>query len=90
CWHQYIVRLEARDRLREELSERGIDSAVYYPSTLPQQACFAHLGHVEGDFPVAESAARMVVALPIHHRLQEGDPTRVVTAIHEVVGTLAG
>ncbi len=90
CWHQYIIRVEARDRLREELAQRGIDTGVYYPGTLPQQSCFAHLGHSPGDFPVAQSAAGSVVALPVHHRLQEGDPTRVVEVIHEVMEIVAG
>ena len=90
CWHQYIIRVEARDRLREELAQRGIDTGVYYPGTLPQQSCFAYLGHSPGDFPVAQSAARSIVALPVHHRLQEGAPTRVVEVIHEVMEIVAG
>lgn len=87
CWHQFIVRVENRDHLKEQLSEQGIDTGVYYPSTLPEQGCFKSLGYQRGDFPVAESAAEKVLALPIHHRLTEGDPTRVIEAIAATVGT---
>ncbi|MGE4620008.1 MAG: DegT/DnrJ/EryC1/StrS family aminotransferase [Planctomycetota bacterium] len=90
CWHQYIVQVEGRDQLRDELSRRGIDTGAYYPGTLPEQGCFAHLGHQPGEFPIAESAAQSVVALPVHHRLEVGEPTRVVTAIAEVTETLIG
>ncbi|MEC9476190.1 MAG: DegT/DnrJ/EryC1/StrS family aminotransferase [Planctomycetota bacterium] len=88
CWHQFVVRVEGRDRLREQLSRRGVNTGVYYPSTLPEQGCFQHLGYQRGDFPVAESAAQTVLALPIHHRLEAGDPTRVAEAIAETVGTV--
>ena len=89
CWHQFIVRVTQRDRLREQLSQQGIDSGAYYPSTLPEQGCFKSLGYRRGEFPIAESAAQTVVALPVHHRLAEGDPARVVEAIHKTVGVLA-
>lgn len=81
CWHQFIVRVPDRDRIRAALSEQGIDTGVYYPSTLPAQPAFAHFGDDLADFPVAEAAARDALALPIHHRLGPDDPQRVVQAI---------
>lgn len=84
CWHQFIVLVEERDRLREELSQRGIDSGVYYPGTLPEQPCFCSDPTTAHRYPVAEGAARKVLALPVHHRLQEGDPTRVVASLADI------
>ncbi len=81
CWHQFIVRVPDRDRVRAFLGERGIQTAVHYPSTIPAQPAFAFLGHRSGEFPVAERAAREVLALPVHHRLRPGDPERVVDAL---------
>ncbi|OUU21466.1 MAG: hypothetical protein CBC13_09075 [Planctomycetia bacterium TMED53] len=87
CWHQFIIQMDDRDRIREQLSQRGIDSGIYYPGTLPGQPCFSDLGYDEGKYPVAQRAASRVLALPIHHRLQQGDPSRVVAALAELVGT---
>jgi dTDP-4-amino-4,6-dideoxygalactose transaminase len=85
CWHQFIVMVEERDRIRDELSNRGIDSGVYYPGTLPEQPCFTSDPSNAHRYPVAESAAMKVLALPVHHRLQEGDPTRVVATLAEII-----
>ena len=82
-WHLFIVRTAERDALRAYLAERGIAAGIYYPGTLPAQPAFAHLGHKDGEFPVAEAAAREVLALPVHHRVTPDDCTRVVAAIGE-------
>ena len=87
CWHQFIIQVEDRDQIREQLSQRGIDSGIYYPGTLPGQPCFKNLGCDELNYPVALQAARSVLALPIHHRLEEGDATRVVCALAEILET---
>ena len=85
CWHQFIILVEDRDKVRQQLSEKGIDSGIYYPGTLPAQPCFADLGYKAEKFPIAQEAAEKVLALPIHHRLNEGDPRRVVETLAEIL-----
>jgi len=72
------------------LSNRGIDSGVYYPGTLPEQPCFTSDPSNAHRYPVAESAAMKVLALPVHHRLQEGDPTRVVASLADIFVEMFG
>ncbi|MDE0959261.1 MAG: DegT/DnrJ/EryC1/StrS family aminotransferase [Planctomycetota bacterium] len=94
CWHQFIVQVDDRDQIRNQLAERGIDSGIYYPATLPEQSCLATDRYPSDGlvamFPVAQRAARTVLALPVHHRLLEGDPTRVIQALAEIVGNRRG
>ena len=85
CWHQFIILVEDRDKVRQQLSEKGIDSGIYYPGTLPAQPCFTDLGYKAENFPIAQEAAEKVLALPIHHRLNEGDPRRVVETLAEIL-----
>ena len=85
CWHQFIILVEDRDKIRQQLSEKGIDSGIYYPGTLPAQPCFTDLGYKAENFPIAQEAAEKVLALPIHHRLNEGDPRRVVETLAEIL-----
>ncbi len=77
-FHQYVVRCRKRDALQAFLEAEGIASRVYYPLPLHRQRCFAFLGHEKGDFPVAESLADEVLALPIFPELAETEQERVV------------
>lgn len=80
-YHQYVIRAKERDRLQEFLKENGVASAIYYPLPLHLQKCFSYLGYKEGDFPVAEEAAREVLALPIYPELTSDQQDYVVSSI---------
>jgi dTDP-4-amino-4,6-dideoxygalactose transaminase len=80
-YHQYTIRAERRDPLREHLTAAGVSTGVYYPVPLHLQECFRPLGYARGDFPHAERAAAEVVSLPIFPELTEADQDRVVREI---------
>ena len=85
CWHQFIVKIADRDRAREALTAAKIGSGLYYPGILPTQTVFADLGHSAEEFPGATEMAKTALALPIHHRLKESDPARVVEVLAEAL-----
>jgi dTDP-4-amino-4,6-dideoxygalactose transaminase len=72
-YHQYTLRSPRRDEIQRALREQGIPSVVYYPIPLHLQAALRDMGHGEGDFPVAESAAREVLCLPLYPELEDAD-----------------
>ena len=82
-YHQYVIRVRQRDKLREFLKERGVGSAVYYPVPLHLQKCFAYLGYTEGDMPEAERAAAEVLALPMFAEMEAEEQRQVVETIAE-------
>lgn len=82
-FHQFVIRARRRDELKKFLGERKIGAEVYYPLPLHLQSVFASLGTKAGDLPVAEQAAREVLALPMFPELSEAEIRWVVESIAE-------
>ena len=80
-FHQYVIRAPRRDELRQYLTDRQIGSEIYYPLSLHQQTSLANLGYKQGDFPVSETAAEEVLALPMYPELREDEQQTVVETI---------
>jgi dTDP-4-amino-4,6-dideoxygalactose transaminase len=82
-YHQYVIRTPMRDALREHLSKREIETAIYYPLGLHEQKCFAYLGYKKGDFPETERAARETLALPVYPEISREAQRYVVDTVAE-------
>jgi dTDP-4-amino-4,6-dideoxygalactose transaminase len=80
-YHQYVIRAQRRDDLRQFLADRKIGTEVYYPIPIHLQPAFAYLGYREGDLPESERAAREVLALPMFPELTEDEQQWVVENI---------
>lgn len=82
-YHQYTIRVPDRDGLKAHLTARGIGCAVYYPTALHLQPCFAHLGYTVGRLPVTEAAMASVLSLPIYPELTDAQQDTVIAAVRE-------
>jgi dTDP-4-amino-4,6-dideoxygalactose transaminase len=80
-FHQFVIRVPRRDRLRAFLAASGIGTEVYYPEPLHLQPAFAQLGYHVGSLPTAERACAEVLALPIRPGLLPDDQQFVVERI---------
>ena len=80
-FHQYVIRAQRRDQLRQFLADRQVGTEIYYPLPLHLQPVFSYLGLKEGDLPIAEQAAQEVLALPMFPELTEAEIRLVVATI---------
>ncbi len=81
-YHQYVVRSDERDRLREYLRERGIGALVHYPAPVHLQPAYRDRVAVHRNaLPETEQAARQVLSLPMHPFLTDAEVERVCEAI---------
>lgn len=84
-YHQFVVRIADRDRVRRRMTEAGIGTEVYYPLPLHLQKCFAPLGGRPGDLPEAERAAEEVLALPVWPEMTSEEIDAVSSALATAV-----
>ncbi|HEV3011181.1 MAG TPA: DegT/DnrJ/EryC1/StrS family aminotransferase, partial [Burkholderiales bacterium] len=81
-YHQFTIRSERRDALREALTKEGIASSVFYPMPLHQQP--AYEGIARGvSLPVAEKLSKTVLSLPIHPLLEEASVDRIAACVRK-------
>jgi dTDP-3-amino-3,4,6-trideoxy-alpha-D-glucose transaminase len=80
CWHLFVIRSPARDRLRATLAAAGIETSIHYPTPPHLQPAFAG-AHPAGAFPVAEALAREVISLPMGPHLVAEQVRQVVQAV---------
>ncbi|MCA1670255.1 MAG: DegT/DnrJ/EryC1/StrS family aminotransferase, partial [Thermomicrobia bacterium] len=85
-WHLFAVRHPRRDALAAYLKERGIGTAVHYPTALHLQPAFASLGLGAGAFPVAERQAREELSLPLYPELTTDEVAYVADAVRAFEG----
>ena len=84
-YHQFTMRLLERDRdkVAEELREKGVQTMIYYPVPVHKLPLYRGL---ELTLPVAEEVAGQVLSLPVGPFLGEEDQDRVIAAVRECVG----
>ena len=82
-FHLYVIQTDCRDELQRFLAEKGIATGLHYPLPLHLQPAYKSLGYREGDFPVAETAAKRILSLPMYPQLSEAQIRYVVEAIME-------
>jgi UDP-2-acetamido-2-deoxy-ribo-hexuluronate aminotransferase len=68
-YYVFNILAENRDELAEHLAKNEIGYSIYYPRPLHLQPCFRDLGYQKGDFPIAESVSKRIIALPIYPEL---------------------
>lgn len=88
--HQFCLTVDSaaagidRETLQERLKAKGVATGVHYPRGLHQQPVFIEK-YGSQRLPVTERLCETIVALPVHHGMQEDDAHYVVAAVKETL-----
>ncbi|MGZ4314835.1 MAG: DegT/DnrJ/EryC1/StrS family aminotransferase, partial [Gaiellaceae bacterium] len=84
-YHLYVVRSQDRDRFREQLEARGIQTLVHYPRAVHEHPAYATVSRV-GDLRLSRWFAAQAVSLPLYPELTDAEVRAVIVAVAEEAG----
>ena len=82
-YSQYTIEVENRNYLQKKLTQKGICTAVYYPSSLHRQKLFRQFVDSIDSLPITDMKSKKVLSLPIHPYLKRKEQEFIVSAIKE-------
>lgn len=85
AYHLYVVEVNDRPRVQQQLREEGIPTAVYYPQPLHLSAPLKKYGYRAGDFPVSEAASERTLSIPFYPEMTEEQLNTVAEKVERAV-----
>ena len=80
-FHLYVIRVENRNDLVNHLKECNIETAIHYPTALPNLKAYEYLGYRADDFPIATAYQSQILSLPIYPELTRAQMEYVADCI---------
>jgi len=90
AWHLYAIKVNpdvltlSRDRVIEELKQRGIGTSVHFIPLHTHPYYQQNLGYRTGQYPNAERHFEGAISLPLFPGMTTDDMDRVIEALHEL------
>jgi dTDP-4-amino-4,6-dideoxygalactose transaminase len=82
-YHLYVVQVENRDKVQENLHQEGIATGIHYPLALPMLTAYSYLGHQPQDFPVSVGYTPKILSLPMYPELTEDMIVQICTTLKQ-------
>ena len=82
-YHQIVIRHENRDKIREELTNNDIGSAIYYEKPIHLQPLYLEYDY---KLPNSEKFAKEVLSLPSYPSLTDDQLLEICERVNKVIG----
>ena len=82
-YHQIVIRHENRDKIRKELTNNDIGSAIYYEKPIHLQPFYLEYGY---KLPNSEKFAKEVLSLPSYPSLTNDQLLEICEHVNKVIG----
>ena len=83
-YHLYVVQVDNRDKVMEELNTKGIQTSVHYPTPLPLLKAYSANSYTQKEFPVASSVTSRIISLPMYAELTDEQIKYVAETLHSI------
>lgn len=80
-FHLFVVRTKQREALQQYLGEKGVATAIHYPTILPLLPAYDRLSLKAEDFPVAYHYQQEILSLPMFPELKKEEIAYVAKTI---------
>ena len=70
-YHLFIIICNQRNRLRNHLKKKGIETSIHYPIPIHLQKCCQYLKTKKGSLPITEKLSKKILSLPINQTLKK-------------------
>lgn len=79
-WHQYVIRCQERDDLRDWLTANGVGTDIHYAVPPHRQPCYAEYAGLL--LPVTDAIAGTVLSLPVSRTTSESDAREIAAIVN--------
>jgi len=80
-WHLFVIRTNNREKLRQYLTDNGIQTLIHYPIPPHQQECYKYLNHL--NLPITEKINEELLSLPVSPVMELNDIQKICGVINQ-------
>ena len=79
-FHQFVIKGESRDGLKQYLLDNGVQTDIHYPTAITKQQCYTEYDKLE--FPVTFRLHKEILSLPIYPELLDEEVEYIIDEIN--------
>ena len=80
--HTFVIQVAKRDKLKEYLEKKGIETSIHYPIPIHMQPAAKQLGYKSGDFKVTETQSKKILTLPVNQYIKKDELKKICKEIN--------
>jgi hypothetical protein len=84
-WHLYVIKIDNRDKVIDELKQRGVGCSVHFIPIHKHPYYKDRFNYIDSNYPVANSVFSNSLSLPIYPDMSEDEVEYVIQNVLEVV-----
>ncbi len=82
-YHTFVIQVQKRDKLKEYLKKKRIETSIHYPIPIHLQPAAKKLNYKPGDFVNTENQSKKILTLPINQFLKKDELKKICKTINK-------